>query len=139
MWYVNTNPQGQNIVFTYSGTGTVSIHYYDFGSNTDMGSIGLPIVNYIPTSIVETETFDIKIYPNPTNDNITINFGSNLLTMTGYTLKITNSLNQTMFTTLVNQQIYSVDLNKWTDNGIYFFRLIDAQSNTIGIRKIILQ
>ncbi len=81
----------------------------------------------------------IKIYPNPTNDHITIDFGSNYATMNGYTLKITNSLSQTVYTTPINTQQTTVNLSTWTGNGIYFVHLIDAQSNTIDIRKIVLQ
>ena len=81
----------------------------------------------------------IKIYPNPTSDHITIDFGSNYSTMNGYTLKITNSLSQIVYTTPINQQQTIVDLSTWTGNGIYFVHLIDAQSNTIDIRKIVLQ
>lgn len=81
----------------------------------------------------------IKIYPNPTSDNITIDFGSNYLTMNGYTLKITNSLSQIVYTTPINTQSTTVNLSTWTGNGIYFVHLIDNQSNTIDIRKIILQ
>jgi len=81
----------------------------------------------------------IKIFPNPTNDHITIDFGSNYTTMNGYTLKITNSLSQIVYTTPLNQQSTTVDLSTWTGNGIYFVHLIDASSNTIEIRKIVLQ
>jgi len=81
----------------------------------------------------------IKIYPNPTSDHITIDFGSNYATMNGYTLKITSSLSQIVHTTPINTQSTSVDLSTWTGNGIYFVHLIDASSNTIDIRKIVLQ
>lgn len=81
----------------------------------------------------------IMVYPNPANDQISIDFGSNYSTMTGYTLKITNSLSQVMYTTPIDQQLTSVDLSTWTGNGIYFVHLIDGQGNTIDIRKIVLQ
>ena len=81
----------------------------------------------------------IKVFPNPTNDHITIDFGNNYSTMNGYMLKITNSLSQIVYTTPINTQSTTVDLSTWTGNGIYFVHLIDAQSNTIDIRKIVLQ
>jgi len=81
----------------------------------------------------------IKIYPNPTSDQITIDFGGNYSTMNGYTLKITNSLSQIVYTTPINTQTTTVDLSTWTGNGIYFVHLIDASSNTVDIRKIVLQ
>lgn len=80
----------------------------------------------------------IKVYPNPANDHITIDYG-NYANMSGYTLKITNTLGATVFTTTINQQTSYVDLNGWSGNGIYFVHLIDAQSNTLDIRKIVIQ
>lgn len=80
----------------------------------------------------------IKVYPNPANDHITIDYG-NYSNMSGYTLKITNTLGATVFTTTINQQTSYVDLNGWSGNGIYFVHLIDAQSNTLDIRKIVIQ
>jgi len=81
----------------------------------------------------------IKIYPNPTNDAITIDCGSNYSILNGYTIKITNSLSQTVYTSLINKQISTIDLNSWSGKGIYFIYLIDGNSNTVDIRKIILQ
>jgi len=82
---------------------------------------------------------NIKVYPNPTNDKITIDCGSNFSTMNGYSIKITNSLSSIVYNELVNKQITSIDLKSWTGKGIYFVHLIDGNSNTIDIRKIVLQ
>lgn len=102
---------------------------------TDTLIINANITGFSPITYKNT----IKVFPNPTNDQITIDFGSNFSTMNGYTLKITNSLSQVVYTTSVNQPQKTVDLSTWTGNGIYFVHLIDAQSNTIDIRKIVLQ
>lgn len=80
----------------------------------------------------------IKLFPNPTNDVLNIDYGSNFSTMNGFTLKITNSLNQTVYTTPINTQTGNVNISAWS-NGIYFVHLLDASSNIIDIRKIILQ
>jgi len=102
---------------------------------TDTLIINANLTSYNPVTFANT----IKVFPNPTNDHITIDFGSNYSTMTGYTLKITNSLSQTVYTTSINTQQTNVDLSTWTGNGIYFVHLIDAQSNTIDIKKIVIQ
>lgn len=81
----------------------------------------------------------IKIYPNPTFDHVTIDCGNNFSTLSGYTIKISNSLSQTVYTSLVTQQTTTIDLNTWTGNGIYFVHLIDSNNNTIDIKKIVLQ
>jgi hypothetical protein len=80
----------------------------------------------------------LKIFPNPTNTHITINYG-NFNSMSGYTLKIVNAIGQTVFTTPINQQTSYIDLSTWTGNGIYYVQLIDTQNSTIENRKIVIQ
>lgn len=80
----------------------------------------------------------IKVFPNPAKDHITINYG-NFASMNGYSLKITNSLGQEVFTTPINQQSSYIDLSKWSGNGVYFVNIIDKQNKTIDVRKIVLQ
>ena len=80
----------------------------------------------------------LKVFPNPASTHITIDYG-NFNAMNGYTLKIVNSVGQTVFTTQINQQTSYIDLSTWTGNGIYFVQLIDPQNNTIENRKIVIQ
>ena len=80
----------------------------------------------------------IKVFPNPTNDHITINYG-NFSVMNGYQLKIENSLGQQVFQTNITQQSDYLNLTTWGGNGLYFVHIIDPQGNTIDIRKIVLQ
>lgn len=102
---------------------------------TDTLIIDVSLTGFNPISYANT----IKVYPNPTSDKITIDCGNNFSTLNGYTIKITNSLSQTVYTSLVTQQLTMIDLNSWTGTGIYFVHLIDASNNTIDIRKIVLQ
>jgi hypothetical protein len=102
---------------------------------TDTLIINVNLTGFNPISYQNS----IKIFPNPTSDHITIDFGGNYSTMNGYTLKITNSLSQIVYTTTINTQTTTVNLSTWTGNGIYFVHLIDGTSNTIDIRKIVLQ
>ena len=101
---------------------------------TDTLLINMGITGFNPVTYNNT----IKIFPNPTNDHITINYG-NFATLNGYQLKITNSLGQQMFQTNINQQSSYINLSNWTGNGIYFVHIIDSQGNTVDIRKIVLQ
>jgi hypothetical protein len=80
----------------------------------------------------------ILIYPNPASDHITIDYG-NYAIMNGYQLRIENSLGQQVFQTAISQQSSYLDLSTWGGNGIYYVHIIDPQSNTIDIRKIVLQ
>ena len=92
------------------------------------------------TTNVETvaDKNQFYIHPNPTRDHITINYG-NFALMSGYQLRITNSLGQQMFQSNINQQSDYLDLSSWTGNGIYFVNIIDPSGNTVDIKKIVLQ
>jgi hypothetical protein len=79
----------------------------------------------------------IKVFPNPTNDHITIDYG-NFSVMNGYQLKIENSLGQQVFQTNITQQSDYLNLTTWGGNGLYFVHIIDPQGNTIDIKKIVL-
>ena len=80
----------------------------------------------------------IKVFPNPANDHLTIDYG-NFTLMNGYQLKIENSVGQQVFQTNITQQNDYLSLSTWGGNGIYFVHIIDTQGNTVDIRKIVLQ
>ena len=80
----------------------------------------------------------VTIYPNPANDQITIDCG-NLANVSGWTIKIVNTLGQEVFTGAMNTQQYIVPLNSWTGQGMYFVKIINAQNEVVNIKKIILQ
>ena len=103
-------------------------------SVTDTLIINATVTGLTPPNNLNT----IKVFPNPANDHITINYG-NFASMSGYTLKITNNLGQVVFTSPINQQSSYIDLSTWSGNGIYFVQIIDPQNNTIENRKIVIQ
>jgi hypothetical protein len=80
----------------------------------------------------------IIVYPNPAKDHITIDYGV-FSRMSGYTVKITNTLGQTVFISLINQQSSFINLSTWTGKGLYYLQIIDPNSNMIENRKIVLQ
>ena len=80
----------------------------------------------------------ILIYPNPASDHVTIDNG-NFAAMAGYSIKIENNAGQQVFQSAITQAQFYVDLSTWTGNGLYFVHLIDAQGNTVTVRKIVLQ
>ncbi len=81
----------------------------------------------------------IKVYPNPSNDHITIDCGSNYSTLNGYSMRIDNAIGQTVFTSPITQQSYYIDLNTWTGNGLYLIYLLNSSSQVVDVRKIIIQ
>ena len=97
------------------------------------------IINTTITGInPQNNSNTIKVFPNPANSHITIDYG-NFVIMNGYLLKIENSIGQQVFQTNITQQTDYLSLNNWGGNGLYFVHIIDAQGNTIDIRKIVLQ
>lgn len=101
---------------------------------TDTLIIKLIITGYNPITYQNT----IKVYPNPTNDQLIIDNGD-WAALKGYQLKITNSLGQQVFQSAINQQLFTIDLSKWPGRGAYFVYVIDVQGNMIDVRKVILQ
>lgn len=85
-----------------------------------------------------TYTSTVNIYPNPANDQITIDCG-NLDNVVGWNIKITNMLGQEVFNQPMNTQQYVVPLNSWTGQGMYFVKISNAQNEVVNIKKIILQ
>ena len=80
----------------------------------------------------------VTIYPNPANDHITIDCG-NLANVSGWTIKVVNTLGQEVFSGAMNTQQYVVPLNSWSGQGVYFVKIYDASNNLMNTKKIILQ
>ncbi len=107
---------------------------YETITVTDTLLINMGITGFNPVNYSNT----IKIFPNPTNDHITIDYG-NFASLNGYQLKIINSLSQNVFQTNITQQSDYLNLTTWGGNGLYFVQIIDTQGNIIDIRKIVIQ
>lgn len=80
----------------------------------------------------------VTIYPNPANDQITIDCG-NLANVAGWSIKIVNAIGQEVFTGAMNTPQYVVPLNSWSGQGLYFVKIYDAANNLVNTKKIILQ
>ncbi len=111
-----------------------SINDTTFITITDTLVINTQITGINPPNNTNT----IKVYPNPANSHITIEYGDFSI-MNGYQLRIENSLGQEVFQTNISQQSDYLNLNSWGGNGLYFVHIVDPQGNTIDIRKIVLQ
>jgi hypothetical protein len=97
------------------------------------------LINTLITSINPPNNSNtIKVYPNPANSHITIDYGDFAI-MTGYQVRIENSIGQEVFQTSIMQQSDYLNLDSWGGNGLYFVYIVDPQGNTIDIRKIVLQ
>ena len=90
-----------------------------------------------PTSVTQTTHGNMLVYPNPANDVLYINTGKNSETRTNYSIKIVNTLGQTVFETVINNQLVSVDVSTLGANGIYFIQLMDQNGKIQEISKFI--
>jgi len=120
------------------GTTTILWTVEDASGNQTTCSFDVTIETFVGIEVID-ETSLFSVYPNPTNEQITIDYGSNFSTMNGYTLKITNSINQIVYTSPINSQQTTIDPSMWTGKGIYFVRIIDDKSKTLGTRKIVIE
>lgn len=107
---------------------------YDHVTVTDTLIINFNVTGFNPV----TYEHSIEIYPNPTSDHITINYGD-FQSLSGYTLSIFNSLGQTVYSTDINQQQSYLDLNTWGGVGIYQVVIYNLQGVPIETRQIVLQ
>jgi hypothetical protein len=123
--------------FTIYDTLTVN-NYITIYDTVSVSTTDTLIINTLITSVQPAQENTFLVYPNPANSHITIDYG-NFAIMNGYQLKIENSLGQQLFQTNITQQTDYLSLNNWGGNGLYFVHIIDAQGNTIDIRKIVLQ
>lgn len=102
---------------------------------TDTLVINVNLVNSSPVAFNNT----IKIYPNPTNDKINIDCGSQFLSLQNSSIRITNSLGQAMFEHKINQRYFELNMNNWTGKGLYLVYIVDSKGNITDVKKILLQ
>jgi surface protein len=144
------NCDGAFIINDFNSSSSLFGSMFDLGTTTILWTVEDASGNQNSCSfdvIVETfvsiEDLDeislLSVYPNPTNELISIDCGSNFSSMNGYTLKITNLINQIVYTSPINSQQTTIDPSTLTGKGIYFIHLIDSNSITLDIMKLVIE
>jgi hypothetical protein len=59
--------------------------------------------------------------------------------MSGYTLKVINDLGQSVFQSLINQQVFNESIQSWGGNGTYFIEIFDTSNTLIDKRVIVIE
>jgi hypothetical protein len=141
----NYNQQFRAISNYYGCIDTSDIATINLNDTLFQTVIDTIFLNYCDTMIINTPLSisplilnSIKIYPNPASTFLFIEFG-NYSSMNNYKIRITNTLGQVVYETLIYQPNTTIDLNTWTGNGLYLVNIIDPQNNIIDTKKIILQ
>ena len=113
--------------------------YFDFAYvNVAQQAVGVKLqIVTPPTNITQTTVGNLLIYPNPVRDILYINTGTSSETSKNYSVKIVNTLGQTMFENAINNQLLSVDVSTLGANSIYFVQLIDQNGEIREINKFI--
>jgi len=117
---------------------------YDYVSVFDTTNVMV----YNNISVTDTLIIDMKIagifnkiniYPNPTREMVYINTGINFKEMNDYTIKIVNSLGQTLFQNKIDRELFSVDFKTFGATGLYYVQVIDKNNQIVETRKILFQ
>lgn len=101
---------------------------------TDTLRINYLISGFNPITYQNT----IRVYPNPTGNQVIIDNG-NLSTLSGHTIKITNSIGQQVFMSTIDQQQFSIDMSTFGSAGLYHILLINPDGVIVADKKLVLQ
>ena len=96
------------------------------------------VVNYAGFESISYKNI-LKVYPNPTSETLTIDCGSNYNSSKNYKVRIVNNLGQSIYESIITQQVSSINLNNRIGKGIFIIQLIDSNSNILDNKKIVLQ
>ncbi len=121
----------------YDTTGTVCTSYDTITTHitvTDTLLINVAFAGLTPPNNSNT----IKVYPNPANDFVIIDNG-NFAMMSGYSVKITNSLGATVFNSPINQAVFNVSTTTFGARGVYYIHILNSNNAIIDTREIVLQ
>jgi hypothetical protein len=107
---------------------------FDHVTVTDTLIINFNMTGFNPV----TYEHSIEIYPNPTSDHITINYGD-FIGLNGYSLSIFNPMGQLVHTSNITQQQEYLDLNTWGGVGVYNVVIYNPQGGIVSTKQIVLQ
>jgi len=119
---------------TNSALGTSDVWFAIFDSDGN-------IISNNNVGISATTLYDhtILIYPNPLNGLISIDRDIGNSTLSNYTVKISDAVGKTVYSTVSNQAILSLDLKSKVCPGVYVITISDAESQTIYSKKLIIE
>ena len=112
-----------------------TITYYDtvLVSVTDTLIIDVSLTGVAPPNNTNT----MLVYPNPASDVVIIDNGD-YISMSGYTLKIINSLGQEVFNSIINIPQFQIPVSVLGSVGLYYIQVFDDNSSLLETKKLIL-
>lgn len=95
------------------------------------------VINIVKTGFNPvTYENSVTVYPNPTSDLVTINYGD-YNSMNGYSIKLIDSQGQVKYTKQIDSQESTIDLTS-LPLGLYLIQLVDSNNRIISTSKILL-
>tara|TARA_B100000683_G_scaffold30446_1_gene26974 strand:- start:101 stop:1861 length:1761 start_codon:yes stop_codon:yes gene_type:complete len=104
---------------------------------------------YVSISVTDTLYIDIlitginnlnntiKVYPNPANDIVVIDNG-NYSAMSNYSINITNSLSQQVYSSLINTTQLQISVSTIGSVGTYFIQILDGNNSVVETKQLVL-
>jgi hypothetical protein len=91
----------------------------------------------IPSGVDGTILNTLLLYPNPTSDQLTINYG-NFAAMAGYSLTIFDNGGSTVHETNITQAQETLDISQWSA-GVYQVVVYNTGGVPVETRQIVIQ
>ncbi len=79
-----------------------------------------------------------KLYPNPTNEFVTLDFGNNYSPGNRDKIQIKNALGRTVYSTNINQPKIKLNLKDLGFSGVYLIQLVTDDGKIIIAKKLVL-
>lgn len=137
--FITVNDTNHVTVIDTNFVTVIDTNYVTITDTTFLAVTDTLLINTTVTSLLPpNNTNTIKVFPNPAKDHITIDYG-NFALMSGFQLRLENSLGQQVYLTNINQQTDYLSLSTWGGSGLYFLYIIDPSGNKVDTRKIVLQ
>ena len=150
---ITVNPTQLPYVWVSNGSCSDTI-FFNSQSATQYDTVTTTINDTVTTYLSVTDTLKIDVnltginppnnsnlltvYPNPAKDHLLINCG-NYASMSGYSIKITNTLGQIVFNQPITQQQFYIDLSTWGGAGTYIMYITDQNQTVKSQKQIVLQ
>ena len=131
------------IRFNTTSLSTIQFHY-------DTVLVSIQLTQYDTTAIANTLLINssisisenvenlFKVYPNPSQDYIYIDFGDENLNLKGKRIEIFNSLGQEVFETPIEHHKTKIEIKSLNGKGTYFVQLVNREGQELLTRKIIV-
>lgn len=112
-------------------TVTTTVYAYDTVTVEDTLNI------FFSTGDINYSKHELKLYPNPTGSVLNIEVGDYSKVNT-FNFSITNTLGQTVWSSLANANSFQVNVSDFNGTGLFFFNVYDDQAKLIERKSIVV-